>query len=215
MPRMPELLPLVQKIAVWALPVLFAITLHEVAHGYVARHLGDNTAAAQGRLSLNPIKHIDPIGTLLVPALLLLLGGFLFGWAKAVPVNYRNLKNPKRDMAIVAVAGPAVNLLMALGSAPPMLSTPAAVVRVNSSMLARVPGPADMLETDATISAYDTVAARETAATIGIVAWPPQVIMLTFIAPPTPQCCSPLTGGITAGPTAAGVRSMARMPASS
>ena len=115
MPLMPDLLPLAQKIAVWALPVLFAITLHEVAHGYVARHLGDNTAAAQGRLSLNPIKHIDPIGTLLVPALLLLLGGFLFGWAKAVPVNYRNLKNPKRDMAIVAVAGPAVNLVMALG----------------------------------------------------------------------------------------------------
>ena len=97
-------------------------------------------------------------------------------------------------------------------SAPPMVSTPAAVVRVNSSMLARVPGPADLDETDATISAYDTVAARETAATIGIVACPPQVIMLTFIAP---TCSSPLTGGITAGPTAAGVRSTARMPASS
>ena len=98
-------------------------------------------------------------------------------------------------------------------SAPPIVSTPAAVVRVNSSMLARVPGPAETDETEATISAYDTVArARETAATIGIVAWPPQVIMLTFIAP---TCSLPLTGGITAGPTAAGVRSTARMPASS
>ena len=97
-------------------------------------------------------------------------------------------------------------------SAPPIDSTPAAVVRVNSSMLARVPGPAETDETEATISAYDTVAARDTAATIGIVACPPQVIMLTFIAP---RCSSPLTGGITAGPTAAGVRSTARMPASS
>ena len=97
-------------------------------------------------------------------------------------------------------------------SAPPISSTPAAVVRVNSSMFARVPGPADTDETEATISAYDTGATRETAATIGMVAWPPQVIMLTFIAP---RWSSPLTGGITAGPTAAGVRSTARMPASS
>ena len=101
-------------------------------------------------------------------------------------------------------------------SAPPIDSTPAAVVRVNSSMFARVPGPAETDETEATISAYDTppngAAARDTAATIGIVAWPPQVIMLTFIAP---RCSWPLTGGITAGPTAAGVRSTARMPASS
>src|SRR3954454_20782591 len=100
--------------------------------------------------------------------------------------------------------------------APPMDSTPAAVVRVNSSMLARVPGPAETDDTDATISAYDTppfaAAARDTAATIGIVAWPPQVIMLTFIAA---RWSAPLTGGITAGPTAAGVRSTARMPASS
>src|SRR6478609_10739936 len=101
-------------------------------------------------------------------------------------------------------------------AAPPIVSTPADVVRVNSSMLARVPGPADMDETEATISAYDTPpddwAPRETAATIGIVAWPPQVIMLTFIAA---TCSWPLTGGVTAGPTAAGVRSIARMPASS
>lgn len=112
---MPDLLLLAQKLAIWALPVLLAITLHEVAHGFVARELGDHTAAMQGRLSLNPIKHVDPIGTVLVPGLLLLLGGFLFGWAKPVPVDYRNLRNPKRDMAIVAIAGPAVNLLMALG----------------------------------------------------------------------------------------------------
>ena len=96
-------------------------------------------------------------------------------------------------------------------SAPPIVSTPAAVVRVNSSMLARVPGPADALETEATISAYGTGVTRETACTIGIVACPPQVIMLTFSAP---RCSSPLTGGMTAGPTAAGVRSIARMPAS-
>lgn len=111
---MPDFNEIAQKLAIWALPVLFAITLHEVAHGWVARYLGDNTAAQQGRLSLNPLKHIDPIGTLLVPAVLLLLGGFLFGWAKPVPVNYRNLRNPKKDMAVVAIAGPAVNLAMAL-----------------------------------------------------------------------------------------------------
>ncbi len=112
---MPDLNEIVQKLAVWALPVLFAITLHEVAHGWVARHLGDNTAAQQGRLSLNPLKHIDPVGTILVPGVLLLLGGFLFGWAKPVPVDYRNLKNPKKDMALVAIAGPLVNLAMAIG----------------------------------------------------------------------------------------------------
>lgn len=112
---MPDFNELAQKLAIWALPVIFAITLHEVAHGWVARHLGDNTAAQQGRLSLNPLKHVDPIGTLLVPGVLLLLGGFLFGWAKPVPVNYRNLRNPKKDMALVAIAGPAVNLAMALG----------------------------------------------------------------------------------------------------
>jgi Zn-dependent protease len=111
---MPDLTELAQKLAVWALPVLLAITVHEVAHGYVARRLGDHTAYAQGRLTLNPLAHVDPVGTLLVPALGLLLGGFIFGWAKPVPVNFRNLKNPKRDMAIVAIAGPAVNLLMAL-----------------------------------------------------------------------------------------------------
>ncbi|HHB13363.1 MAG TPA: site-2 protease family protein [Chromatiales bacterium] len=106
---------LVQKFAVWALPVLFAITLHEVAHGWVARVFGDHTAEEQGRLSLNPLRHIDPIGTIVVPALLLFLGGFLFGWAKPVPVDPRRMHHPRRDMAIVAAAGPAANLAMAVG----------------------------------------------------------------------------------------------------
>ncbi|HEX4871725.1 MAG TPA: site-2 protease family protein [Nevskiaceae bacterium] len=108
-------LVLVQKLAVWAPPVLLAITLHEVAHGWAARALGDDTAARAGRLSLNPFRHIDPIGTVLVPAVLLLVGGFLFGWAKPVPVDARRLHHPKRDMAVVAAAGPAVNALMAIG----------------------------------------------------------------------------------------------------
>lgn len=107
-------LTLIQKIAVWALPVIFAITVHEVAHGWVANRLGDPTARMLGRLTLNPIKHIDPIGTVLIPAVLLALGGFIFGWAKPVPVTAQNLKNPRRDMAIVAAAGPAVNLIMAV-----------------------------------------------------------------------------------------------------
>jgi Zn-dependent protease len=108
---MPEL---AQTLAVWALPVLFAITLHEVAHGWAARALGDNTAAALGRLSLNPIKHVDPVGTIAVPLLFLLLpGNFLFGWAKPVPVSARNLPHPRRDMALVAAAGPLANLAMA------------------------------------------------------------------------------------------------------
>jgi len=104
----------IQLIAIWILPVLFAITVHEVAHGWVAKKLGDPTAMMLGRLTLNPIKHIDPIGTLLVPGLLLVFGaGFIFGWAKPVPVTWENLKHPKRDMALVAIAGPLVNLLMA------------------------------------------------------------------------------------------------------
>lgn len=110
---MDDLTPL-QKIVVWALPVLFAITVHEVAHGWVAKQLGDRTAMMLGRLTLNPIKHIDPIGTLLVPGILILFGGVVFGWAKPVPVTWQNLHNPKRDMAIVAAAGPLANLLMAL-----------------------------------------------------------------------------------------------------
>jgi len=107
---------LVQTVAIYALPVLFAITLHEAAHGYVARHCGDMTAYAQGRISLNPARHIDIIGTLVVPLAILLLSGgrFLFGWAKPVPVNYSALRSPKRDMLWVAAAGPGANLGMAL-----------------------------------------------------------------------------------------------------
>ena len=104
-----------QQISIWALPLLFAITLHEVAHGWTARYFGDATAEEQGRLSLNPIRHIDPIGTILVPVMLLIIGGFVFGWAKPVPVNMLRLHHPKRDMAIVAAAGPLANLVMALG----------------------------------------------------------------------------------------------------
>ncbi|MDH5191772.1 MAG: site-2 protease family protein [Gammaproteobacteria bacterium] len=107
-------LNLVQTLAIAALPILFAITLHEVAHGFVAWRLGDPTAKMLGRLTINPIKHIDPIGTIVVPVLLLIMGGFMFGWAKPVPVTPQNLRSPKRDMAIVAIAGPASNLLMAL-----------------------------------------------------------------------------------------------------
>ena len=108
---------LVQTVAIYALPVLFAITLHEAAHGYVARHFGDMTAYAQGRISLNPVRHVDIIGTLVVPLAILLLSGgrFLFGWAKPVPVNYSALRSPKRDMLWVAAAGPASNLAMAIG----------------------------------------------------------------------------------------------------
>jgi Zn-dependent protease len=107
---------LVQTIAIFALPVILAITLHEAAHGYVARHFGDMTAYAQGRVSLNPLRHIDIVGTIVVPLLILLFSGgvFLFGWAKPVPVNYSALRSPKQHMAWVAAAGPAANLAMSL-----------------------------------------------------------------------------------------------------
>ena len=113
-------LSLIQKIAVFALPVIFAITLHEAAHGYVARFFGDMTAALQGRITLNPLKHIDPVGTILVPLVILLtsklLGGgaILFGWAKPVPVNFAQLRRPKQDMLWVAAAGPGMNFVMAV-----------------------------------------------------------------------------------------------------
>ncbi len=107
-------LNIIQTAAVMALPLLFAITVHEAAHGWMARRLGDRTAELLGRLTLNPIKHIDPIGTVLVPGILLLAGGFIFGWAKPVPVDPRNLAHPRRDMAAVAAAGPMANLVMAL-----------------------------------------------------------------------------------------------------
>jgi Zn-dependent protease len=105
-------LTLLEKIIVWAIPVVFAITVHEVAHGWVANYLGDPTAKSLGRLTLNPIKHIDPIGTVALPLILVYLGGFIFGWAKPVPVTWQNLRSPRRDMAIVAAAGPVANLVM-------------------------------------------------------------------------------------------------------
>ena len=111
-----DIAQLIQNIAIWAIPVLFSITVHEAAHGYAARHLGDNTAYLLGRITLNPLKHIDPVGTILMPLLLLFAtsGAFLFGYAKPVPVRFGNLRNPKRDMVWVALAGPAANLLQAL-----------------------------------------------------------------------------------------------------
>lgn len=111
---------IIQGIAIYALPVIFAITMHEAAHGYIAKHFGDFTAFNEGRISLNPIRHIDLIGTILVPLTLFVLSkmtvgaGFLFGWAKPVPVNFSNLRQPKRDMLWVAAAGPGANLLMAI-----------------------------------------------------------------------------------------------------
>ena len=107
---------LIQNVLIYALPVIFAITLHEAAHGYIAQRLGDNTAAMMGRVTLNPIPHIDPVGTILLPLLLYFStsGAFLFGYAKPVPVRFGNLHNPKRDMIWVALAGPASNLLQAL-----------------------------------------------------------------------------------------------------
>ncbi|QKO22608.1 site-2 protease family protein [Rhodoferax sp. BAB1] len=107
---------LIQTVLIYALPVLFAITVHEAAHGYAARHFGDNTAAMMGRITLNPIKHIDPVGTILMPLMLYFAtsGAFLFGYAKPVPVRFDQLRNPKRDMVWVALAGPGANLLQAL-----------------------------------------------------------------------------------------------------
>lgn len=107
---------LIQTVAIYALPVLFAITIHEAAHGYAARHFGDNTAAMMGRITLNPLKHVDPVGTILMPLMLYFAtsGAFLFGYAKPVPVNFGQLRNPKRDMVWVALAGPASNFVQAI-----------------------------------------------------------------------------------------------------
>jgi Zn-dependent protease len=132
-------------VSLWILPVLLAITLHEAAHGFVAWHLGDDTAYRQGRVSANPLRHIDPIGTMILPGMLFLSGSpFLFGYAKPVPVQFRNLHNPRRDSMLVAAAGPAANLLIALASAilvnavfvlPDQAKTWAANTLVNSIIL--------------------------------------------------------------------------------
>ncbi|RYF68502.1 MAG: site-2 protease family protein, partial [Comamonadaceae bacterium] len=107
---------LIQTVLIYALPVLFAITVHEAAHGYVARHFGDTTADRLGRITLNPFKHIDPLGTILMPVMLYVAtsGAFLFGYAKPVPVNFGQLRNPKRDMVWVALAGPVSNFIQAM-----------------------------------------------------------------------------------------------------
>ena len=111
-----DITELLRTVLIYALPVLFAITVHEAAHGYAARHFGDNTAYALGRITLNPLKHIDPVGTILMPLMLYFAtsGAFLFGYAKPVPVRFGNLRNPKRDMIWVALAGPGANLAQAL-----------------------------------------------------------------------------------------------------
>ncbi|MBI2318569.1 MAG: site-2 protease family protein [Betaproteobacteria bacterium] len=138
-------LNLVQKIAIYALPVIFAITLHEAAHGYVARHFGDSTAHRLGRISLNPIRHIDLIGTIVLPLVILVTSSFfggagmLFGWAKPVPVNFSALRDPKRDMLWVAAAGPAANLGMAIGWAVVFkvaLSAPQNMFTIPASLMA-------------------------------------------------------------------------------
>jgi len=108
-----QLSDFIQRVAVYAIPAIFAITLHEVGHGWMARRLGDRTAEMMGRLTLNPLKHIDPLGTVIVPLLSAWLGGVMFGWAKPVPIGVRNLHNPKKDMIAVALAGPGANLAMA------------------------------------------------------------------------------------------------------
>lgn len=105
---------LVQQVSVVALPLIFAITLHEAAHGFVAYALGDDTAKRLGRISLNPLRHIDPFGTIILPAMLMIMGGFLFGWAKPVPVNFSKLRPARMGMVLVAIAGPGMNILMAV-----------------------------------------------------------------------------------------------------
>ena len=112
-----DMAALLYDASTWVLPVLFAITLHEASHGYVAWRLGDDTAYRMGRVTFNPLKHVDPFGTVVLPALLFITGGFLFGWAKPVPVNFKRLNRPRRDMVLVAAAGPASNLVLAAISA--------------------------------------------------------------------------------------------------
>lgn len=120
---------MIEMIAIIAIPVVFAITLHEAAHGYVAKHFGDLTAAHAGRISMNPLRHIDPVGTIILPLSIFILSKLtgahlpMFGWAKPVPVNFNNLRNPKANMLWVAAAGPAINLLMAMGWAAVLVYT--------------------------------------------------------------------------------------------
>jgi Zn-dependent protease len=115
---MPDLAALGQTLSVWFIPIVLAITLHEAAHGWMAERLGDDTARRMGRVSFNPIRHVDPMGTLVLPGLLLLFHApFLFGWAKPVPVAFHRLNHPKRDMIWVALAGPGINVLMAIAAA--------------------------------------------------------------------------------------------------
>ncbi len=113
---MTDLAGIIQGVSVWALPLVLAVTLHEAAHGYAARALGDDTAWRLGRVSLNPLKHIDPFGTIVLPGLLLLLGGVVFGWAKPVPVNFGKLRNPRWGMVAVAAAGPGANIALAVAA---------------------------------------------------------------------------------------------------
>ena len=119
-----------KDISIWVIPVLVAITLHEVAHGWMARYFGDRTAELLGRLSLNPLRHIDPIGTILVPGLMLAVGGPPFGWAKPVPTATSVLRNPRRATILVALAGPAANLFMAAGGCGVL----GAIIRVNGNV---------------------------------------------------------------------------------
>ncbi len=142
---------IVRGISIWAMPVLLAIILHEVMHGYVAERFGDSTARRAGRLTLNPIKHIDPIGTVILPLVLIVLGSrFLFGWAKPVPVNFSALRNPKRDMIWVALAGPGTNFVLAVLSAL-MLRM---IIMSEPGTLAFVSSAPDALQTHGTIMSF-------------------------------------------------------------
>ena len=133
---------IVYQIAIWLVPLVVAIVFHEVAHGLVARSLGDPTAAERGRLSLNPIRHIDPFGTVLLPLILAISHAPLFGWAKPVPVDYRRLRNPRRDKVLVALAGPGMNLLLAIIGAAVLAATLAVSASPNSLAAALIAGNA-------------------------------------------------------------------------
>lgn len=128
---MPDLSTIIVAVSVWGLPVLFAVTFHEAAHGYAAHLLGDDTARMEGRLTLNPLRHIDPFGTIFLPLILLVFTNFAFGYARPVPVNPLRLGNPRRDMMLVALAGPGANLLISLIAALllPLLATFGGVAR--------------------------------------------------------------------------------------